>query len=232
MRRVHAGYDRMEVLHGIDLRVEEGEIVTLIGANGAGKTTTLHTICGLVRAKGESSIRLFGEEISRAPTEEIVGRGISMVPEGRRLFPEMTVLENLRMGAFLRRDEAEIRRDLEHVYELFPVLAERAKQQAGSLSGGEQQMCAIGRGLMARPRILLLDEPSLGLAPLVCETIFRTVQRLNEEGTTIFLVEQNANAALHLAHRGYVIETGRITLEDDARALLENREVRQAYLGI
>jgi len=226
---VRSGYGRIEVLKGISLSILEGEIVTLIGANGAGKTTTLNTVCGLVRSRG-GSIKLGGEEISEMGTASIVAKGLCQVPEGRKLFSDMTVLENLEMGAFLRKDD--LREDLEKVFALFPILEERRKQMAGSLSGGEQQMCAIARALMAKPKILLLDEPSLGLAPLLCQQIFDVVKRLNGEGTTIFLVEQNALAALNLAHRAYVMETGRITLEGEAAKLKEDPRVQEAYLGM
>ncbi len=226
---VRAGYGRIEVLKGISLSIREREIVTLIGANGAGKTTTLNTICGLVRSRG-GSIKLGGEEIAEMGTASIVAKGLCQVPEGRKLFSDMTVLDNLEMGAFLRKDN--LKGDLEKVFALFPILAERRKQLAGSLSGGEQQMCAIARALMAKPRILLLDEPSLGLAPILCRQIFDVVRKLNEEGTTIFLVEQNALAALNLAHRAYVMETGRITLEGEAGKLKEDPRVQEAYLGM
>jgi len=229
---VRAGYGQIEVLHGISLTINTGEIVTLIGANGAGKSSTLNTTCGLLRSRG-GSIELFGEEISGLQTQQIVARGVAQSPEGRRLFSDMTVLENLEMGAFLRKDKPAIQKDLQHVYELFPILSDRRKQQAGSLSGGEQQMCAIARCLMARPKLMLLDEPSLGLAPLICQTIFGVVKRLNEEeGVTIFLVEQNAQAALKLAHRGYVMETGKILMEGTGAELLEDPRVQEAYLGV
>ena len=227
---VQSGYGPLEVLRGISIEVHNGEIVTLLGANGAGKSTTLNTICGIVRARF-GSIYLSGEEITQMPVHAIVEKGLCQVPEGRKLFGDMSVLENLEMGAYLRNDPSEIRKDLEHCYELFPILAERRKQMAGSLSGGEQQMCAIARALMARPKILLLDEPSLGLAPILVQQIFDIIRRLNEEGTTIFLVEQNANAALRLAHRGYVMETGTITHCDTAEALLSDKSVQEGYLG-
>ncbi len=227
---VKAGYGNMEVLKGIDLEIRQGEIATLIGCNGAGKSTTLNTICGLVRTRG-GRIVLAGEDVTNVLPYELVKRGLCQVPEGRKLFSDMTVLENLEMGAYLRRDKDGIRRDLDHVYGLFPILKDRRGQAAGSLSGGEQQMCAIGRALMARPRVLLLDEPSLGLAPILVQQIFKIIGELNREGTTIFLVEQNAHAALRLAHRGYVMETGVITHSAEASLLLEDEKVREAYLG-
>jgi branched-chain amino acid transport system ATP-binding protein len=228
---VRSGYGQLEVLHGISLEVRRGEIVTLIGANGAGKTTTLNTVCGLLRATG-GNIELDGEEITTLQPYEIVARGVSQSPEGRRLFSDMTVLENLEMGAYLRNDGAEVEKDMGHIYELFPILKERNTQRAGSLSGGEQQMLAIARALMARPSLLLLDEPSLGLAPLICQQIFDTVSRLNkEEGVTVFIVEQNAHAALELAHRAYVMETGDILMSGDAKELRDDPRVRAAYLG-
>ena len=227
---VVTGYGNMEVLHGISLEVGAGEIVTLIGANGAGKSTTLNTISGLIRTRS-GRVRLAGEDVTNAPPYELVRRGLCQVPEGRKLFSDMSVLENLEMGAYLRDDTSEIATDLRHAYELFPRLEERKHQTAGSLSGGEQQMCAIARALMARPKILLLDEPSLGLAPILVQQIFGIVAKLNAEGTTVFLVEQNANAALKLAHRGYVMETGQITHADEAKNLLADASVREAYLG-
>ncbi len=227
---VRAGYGVLEVLRGIDLEIKEGEIVTLIGANGAGKTTTLNTISGLVATRG-GSIHMGDAEISGLQPSEIVALGLSQSPEGRKLFSDMSVLENLEMGAFLRNDKEGIAKDIAHVYELFPILGERYKQMAGSLSGGEQQMCAIARAIMARPKLLLLDEPSLGLAPLIVKQIFEIVKRLNGEGTTIFLVEQNAQAALRLADRGYIMETGEITLSGPASELLADERVRAAYLG-
>ncbi len=228
---VKASYGPIIALRGIDLEIRRGEIVTLIGANGAGKSSTLNAICGLVGVSG-GKIELAGKDITNHPTQEIVQLGVSQVPEGRKLFSDMTILENLEMGAFLRKDRQQVKKDLEHVFEIFPRLKERIKQRAGSLSGGEQQMCAIGRGIMARPQILLLDEPSLGLAPLLCDTIFETVKRLNAEGTTILLVEQNAFAALKLAHRGYIIETGSITMSGPAKDLLVDDRVKEAYLGV
>jgi branched-chain amino acid transport system ATP-binding protein len=228
---VQAGYGRIQALREVTLQVGAGEIVTLIGANGAGKSTTLMTICGLVAAQA-GAIRFEGESLLGLPPHAIVARGIVQVPEGRRIFPQLSVLENLEVGAYLRRDRAGIRHDLDHVMELFPILARRRQQPGGTLSGGEQQMLAISRALLARPRLLLLDEPSLGLAPLVIRQIFEIIRRINQEGTTVFLVEQNANQALKLAHRGYVLENGRVVLNDTAERLLDNDEVRRAYLGI
>ncbi len=230
IENLHVRYGNIEVLHGINLHVRQGEIVTLLGANGAGKTTTLHAISGLLRpASGE--IRFESQPIHTLPAHQLVRRGIAHAPEGRRIFGALTVRENLNLGAFTRADPAQVAKTLQWIHELFPVLAERREQLAGTLSGGEQQMLAIGRALMARPRILLLDEPSLGLAPLLVKTIFQTLWEINESGVTLVLVEQNARAALKLAHRGYVMEVGRIVLEDRAEALLANPQVRDAYLG-
>jgi branched-chain amino acid transport system ATP-binding protein len=223
-------YGSIQALKGISLEVHEGEIVTLIGANGAGKSTTLRSINGLNTPR-EGKIFFEGKEITRRPPHDIVGLGISQSPEGRRLFPHMSVLENLEMGAFQRRDRGQIKEDLDRVYSLFPRLAERKSQQAGTLSGGEQQMVAIGRALMARPKLLMLDEPSMGLAPIFVEKIFEIIREINEQGTTILLVEQNALMALDAADRGYVLETGRIVLADQAEALKTNEEVRKTYLG-
>jgi branched-chain amino acid transport system ATP-binding protein len=228
---VQAGYGRIQALRDVSLHVAEGEIVTLIGANGAGKSTTLMTICGLLPAQA-GEIRFAGKSLRGMKPHEVVGLGIVQVPEGRRIFPQMSVLENLQLGAYLRRDRQGIRRDLDHVMELFPILAQRRQQAGGTLSGGEQQMLAISRALMARPRLLLLDEPSLGLAPLVIRQIFEMIRRINREGTTVFLVEQNANQALKLAHRGYVLENGRVVLNDTAAELLDNAAVKRAYLGL
>jgi branched-chain amino acid transport system ATP-binding protein len=226
---VHAFYGSVEALKGIDLAVEEGEIVALIGANGAGKSTLLMTICGNPRA-AEGRITFAGADITRAATHEIARRGISHAPEGRRIFPRMTVLENLQIGATVSGD-AHFAADAERVFGLFPILRERRAQRGGTLSGGEQQMLAIGRALMSRPRLLLLDEPSLGLAPMVVKQIFSVIREINEERKiTVFLVEQNAHHALRLAHRGYVMQTGRIVLEGKGAALLANAEVRAAYL--
>jgi branched-chain amino acid transport system ATP-binding protein len=226
---IHTFYGRIEAVKGISLTVGEGEIVTLIGANGAGKSTTLRSIQGITRPR-RGSIRFDGREIRDAAPHAVVKMGISQSPEGRRLFPRMSVRENLEMGAFQRNDRG-IEADIQHVYELFPRLQERRNQKAGTLSGGEQQMCAIGRALMAKPRLLLLDEPSLGLAPILVEKIFEIIQEINREGTAILLVEQNALMALAVASRGYVLETGRIALADDAAALARNERVRKAYLG-
>jgi len=228
---VQAGYGSIQALRDVSLHVAEGEIATLIGANGAGKSTTLMTICGLVAAKA-GEILFAGKSLRGMKPHEVVGLGIVQVPEGRRIFPQLSVLENLQLGAYLRRDRDGIRRDLDHVMELFPILAQRRQQAGGTLSGGEQQMLAISRALMARPRLLLLDEPSLGLAPLVIRQIFEMLRRINREGTTVFLVEQNANQALKLAHRGYVLENGRVVLNDAAAKLLDNQAVKRAYLGV
>jgi branched-chain amino acid transport system ATP-binding protein len=227
---VHTYYGSIHALKGISLEVREGEIVTLIGANGAGKSTTLRSINGLNTPR-EGSIVFQGKNITRRAPHDIVARGISQSPEGRRLFPHMTVLENLEMGAFQRKDRRGIRDDLERVYGLFPRLAERKSQRGGTLSGGEQQMCAIGRALMARPKLLMLDEPSMGLAPIFVEKIFEIIGEINQQGTTILLVEQNALMALDAAQRGYVLETGRVVLSDDAKRLRENEQVRKTYLG-
>jgi branched-chain amino acid transport system ATP-binding protein len=227
---VHTFYGRIEAIKGVSLTVNPGEIVTLIGANGAGKSTTLRTIQGINHPK-VGSVRFEGREIRNATPHEIVKMGIAQSPEGRRLFPRMTVRENLEMGAFQRTDRSEIEKDIEYVYSLFPRLQERRDQKAGTLSGGEQQMCSIGRAMMARPRLLLLDEPSMGLAPILVDKIFEIVQQINSEGTTILLVEQNALIALGIADRGYVLETGKIVLADDAKALADNEQVRKAYLG-
>ncbi len=227
---VHVFYGAIHALKGVSLRVDPGQIVTLIGANGAGKSTTLRTISGLLRPRN-GSLRFEGKDIVRASSQRIVRLGIAQAPEGRQLFSRMTVLENLEMGAFQRRDRSEITSDLERVYELFPRLAERRTQKAGTLSGGEQQMCAIGRALLARPRLLMLDEPSMGLSPNLVDRIFEVISDINQQGTTILLVEQNAARALEVAHRGYVLETGRVTLADDATALRSNERVRASYLG-
>jgi branched-chain amino acid transport system ATP-binding protein len=229
--KVRTFYGRIEAVKGLSITVNEGEIVTLIGANGAGKSTTLRSIQGLTKAKA-GTIRFAGKEIQNAPPHEIVQMGIGHSPEGRRLFPRMSVRENLEMGAFNRTDREGIEQDIEHVYSLFPRLGERRGQQAGTLSGGEQQMCSIGRALMSRPKLLLLDEPSMGLAPILVDKIFEIIQEINREGTTILLVEQNALIALGIASRGYVLETGKVTLSDRAEALATNDEVRKAYLGI
>jgi branched-chain amino acid transport system ATP-binding protein len=227
---VHTYYGSIEALKGISLEVHEGEIVTLIGANGAGKSTTLRSINGLNHPR-RGSIHFRERDITRDPPHDIVRRGISQSPEGRKLFPRMSVLENLEMGAFQRSDRSDLRGDLERVYALFPRLAERKQQRAGTLSGGEQQMVAIGRALMARPGLLLLDEPSMGLAPIFVERVFETIVEINKQGTTILLVEQNAMMALDVANRGYVLETGKVALADDAKALRRNEQVRKSYLG-
>lgn len=231
LENVHTYYGYIHALKGISLTVEQGEIVTLIGANGAGKTTTLRTITGLMRPR-HGHVRLEGEDLAKYKPHEIVYRGMTMVPEGRRIFARMTVQENLEMGAYTRQDKQEIQRTLEYVFTLFPRLKERRHQLGGTLSGGEQQMLAIGRALMAKPRILLMDEPSMGLAPVLVETIFDTIQKINREGTTILLVEQNALMALSIAHRGYVLQTGEIVLHDTAENLRKNPTVQKAYLGI
>ncbi len=228
---VHTYYGAIHALKGISIQVAEREIVTLIGANGAGKSTTLRSINGL-QHPSKGTIRFQGKEITTSPAHTIVRLGIAQSPEGRKLFPRMTVSENLDMGAFQRRDRANFKEDLDRVYSLFPRLAERKSQKAGTMSGGEQQMCAIGRALMARPKLLLLDEPSMGLAPVLVEKIFETLVEINEQGTPILLVEQNALMALDVAHRGYVLETGRVVLADEAKALSQNEEVRKTYLGV
>ena len=228
--QLEAGYGQTSCLKGVSLEVHEREIVALLGANGAGKTTTLLTISGLVSVHA-GTIAFQGESILGSTPERVVGLGISHVPEGRRILPRLTVLENLELGAYLRRDDAAIKRDLDRAFALFPLLAQRQRQLAGTLSGGEQQMLAIARGLMARPKLLLLDEPSLGLAPKLVVTIFETIKRINQEGVTLLLVEQNAFLALQIAHRGYVLETGRIVLTDTAAALAANPQVKAAYLG-
>jgi branched-chain amino acid transport system ATP-binding protein len=228
---VRTFYGRIEAVKGLSLEVHEGEIVTLIGANGAGKSTTLRSIQGLTRPR-HGTITFAGKQIQNRHPHEIVEMGVAQSPEGRRLFPRMSVRENLDMGAFNRTDREEIEKDVEHVYTLFPRLGERRDQRAGTLSGGEQQMCSIGRALMSRPRLLLLDEPSMGLAPILVDKIFEIIQEINKEGTTILLVEQNALIALGIAHRGYVLETGLVTLTDRAEALRDNDAVRKAYLGL
>jgi len=227
---VHTYYGSIHALKGISIDVRDGEVVTLLGANGAGKSTTLRSINGLNRPR-QGSIRFEGSDITQTAPHQIVKRGIAQSPEGRRLFPRMSVTENLEMGAFQRRDRAGIREDMDRVFDLFPRLQERRNQKAGTMSGGEQQMCAIGRALMARPKLLLLDEPSLGLAPIFVERIFEIVKTINEQGTSILLVEQNALMALDAADRGYVLETGRIVLADEAQALKTNEQVRKTYLG-
>lgn len=229
---INTFYGNIQALKDVSMQVNEGEIITLIGANGAGKTTTLMSISGIVPPRS-GEVLFMGETITRVNPNKIVSMGISQVPEGRRIFPFLTVLENLDMGAFLRNDKDRMKSDLDYVFSLFPILAERRNQAGGTLSGGEQQMLAISRALMARPRLLLLDEPSLGLAPLIVKQIFEIIIKINSENnTTIFLVEQNANLALKVAHRGYVMENGRITLSDAASNLLTNEAVKKAYLGI
>ncbi len=230
LENVHSYYGNIHALKGISLYVNEGEIVTLIGSNGAGKSTTIRTISGLMHPR-EGSVQLNGEDISRTPAHKLVGRGIAQAPEGRRIFPRLTVMENLEMGAFARTDRGAIRHDLEHVFTLFPRLKERASQLGGTLSGGEQQMLAIGRALMGGPKLLLLDEPSMGLAPILVEAIFDTIKEINKLGTTILLVEQNALMALEVAQRGYVLQTGQIIMHETADTLMQNETVRKAYLG-
>jgi len=231
VEEIHTFYGAIEALKGISLDVRDGEIVTLIGANGAGKTTTLRSINGLNHPR-RGKIVFAGRDITSTPPHDVVKRGISQSPEGRKLFPRMSVVENLEMGAFQRTDRAETKDDMDRVFTLFPRLAERKAQKAGTMSGGEQQMLAIGRALMARPKLLLLDEPSMGLAPILVEKIFEIIKEINEQGTPILLVEQNALMALDVADRGYVLETGRIALADDANALKKNEQVRKTYLGI
>ncbi|MEA3469995.1 MAG: ABC transporter ATP-binding protein [Thermodesulfobacteriota bacterium] len=232
LRKVNAAYGNIQVLHNINLTINSGEIITLIGANGAGKSTTLMAISGIVPIRS-GKILFKNEQIHQLSPEKLVAKGICQVPEGRRIFAELTVMENLDMGAFLRNDSAGIKEDLDYVFSLFPILADRRSQDGGTLSGGEQQMLAMSRALMARPQLLLLDEPSMGLAPLVIKQIFEIVKRINKEhNTTIFLVEQNANQALHVADRGYVIENGKITISDSAENLLQNQDIQKAYLGI
>ena len=231
LKDVHTFYGSIEALKGISIEVREGEVVTLIGSNGAGKSTTLRSINGLNHPR-QGTIHFQGTEITDEAPHNVVKMGISQSPEGRRLFPRMSVLENLQMGAFQRSDRAGQREDMDRVFSLFPRLAERKNQRAGTLSGGEQQMCAIGRALMARPKLLLLDEPSMGLAPIFVEKIFEIVREINDQGTPILLVEQNALAALDTADRGYVMETGTIVLADDAKALRQNEQVQKTYLGV
>jgi branched-chain amino acid transport system ATP-binding protein len=229
IRDLEVGYGEISALHGIDLDVEKGEIVTLIGANGAGKTTTLRTISGLLKPR-RGEVTFNGESITGVKPHVITGRGISHVPEGRGIFSNLSVADNLELGAYLRKDKI-TKAEYDRVFALFPVLKDRFKQNAGTLSGGEQQMLAISRALMSRPAVLLLDEPSLGLAPQMVQTIFRVIREINAEGTTILLVEQNAHMALVTAHRGYVMETGRITIHDDTKALLASDRIKKAYLG-
>jgi branched-chain amino acid transport system ATP-binding protein len=230
LENVHTYYGAIHAIKGVTLEVGDGEIVTLLGANGAGKSTTLRSINGLNHPR-RGRIHLRGEDITYDSPHEIVARGVAQSPEGRKLFPRMTVLENLEMGAFQRKDKSGLKDDLDRVFTLFPRLAERKSQKAGTMSGGEQQMCAIGRALMAHPTLLLLDEPSMGLAPIFVEKIFEIIVEINKQGTPILLVEQNALMALEVAQRGYVLETGKIALSDTAKALRDNEEVRKTYLG-
>ncbi|HWQ41070.1 MAG TPA: ABC transporter ATP-binding protein [Desulfosporosinus sp.] len=230
IENLSVAYGGIEALKGISLEVEEGKIVTLVGANGAGKSTMLRSIVGLVKPKA-GSITYQGKNLFAVKRHDLVKNGIALVPEGRRVFPDMTVLENLKIGAFTRKDHQEIKADLEWVYTLFPRLREREWQPAGTLSGGEQQMLAVGRALMSRPKLLMMDEPSLGLAPLIIKDIFTIIRQIHSQGMTILLIEQNANAALHLADVGYVIETGRIILKGTGKELLANEDVKKAYLG-
>ncbi len=228
---IHTYYGGIHALKGVSLAIREREIVCLIGANGAGKSTTLMTMSGVLRPK-QGEIIFRGKNITKLSTDKIVKRGITQVPEGRMIFPRLTVRENLMMGAYIRKDKEELVNDEERVYELFPILKERRKQAGGTLSGGEQQMLAIGRAIMARPSLLLLDEPSLGLAPIVVENIFEVIQEINRQGTTVMLVEQNAQMALSISHRGYVLATGQIILEGSSKELISNPQVRAAYLGL
>ena len=230
VRDLVVAYGGIEALKGISIDVPEGQIVTLIGANGAGKSTLLRTIMGLEKSRS-GSVEYNEENLKGLNSQHIVTRGITLVPEGRRVFPNLTVLENLRIGAYLRKDEDGILKDIQRIYELFPRLEERNWQMAGTLSGGEQQMLALGRALMCHPKLIMMDEPSLGLAPLVIKEIFNIIRRINESGTTVLLVEQNANMALKVAHHAYVLETGRIKMEGSGRELLENEEIKEAYLG-
>ena len=227
---IHSYYGNIHALMGISLKIEEGEVVTLIGSNGAGKTTTLRSIQGILPPR-EGKIVFRGEELQGKPAHDMIGKGIAQSPEGRKIFPRMSVLENLEMGAYHRTDRAGIQQDMQRVYDLFPRLEERARQEAGTMSGGEQQMLAIGRALMGRPKLLLLDEPSMGLAPVLVERIFQTIEEINRQGTTILLVEQNANVALEIATRGYVLETGKIVNAASAEKLRQDPKVREAYLG-
>jgi branched-chain amino acid transport system ATP-binding protein len=230
VRDIETFYGSIQALKGISIDVYEGEIVTLIGANGAGKSTTLRSINGLNHPR-RGTIKFRGQDITNDPAHQIVKLGIAQSPEGRKLFPRMSVTENLEMGAFQRKDKGEFKADMDRVFELFPRLAERRNQKAGTMSGGEQQMCAIGRALMARPKLLMLDEPSMGLAPIFVQRIFETILEVNKQGTSILLVEQNALMALEIANRGYVLETGHVALADEAKALAQNEQVRKTYLG-
>lgn len=228
---LHFSYGAIRALHGVSLHVDKGEIVCLIGANGAGKSTTLGAISGLLHGITKGEIRFDGENITKMNPHKITGLGVAQCLEGRRIFSQLTVHENLMMGAYLRKDKAQIQNDLDYVFHLFPRLLERQKQAGGTLSGGEQQMLAVGRALMQHPKILMMDEPSLGLAPLVIADIFSIIKKINEDGIPVLLVEQNSNAALKIAHRGYVLETGNIILEDTAERLLSNEDVKKSYLG-
>ncbi|MFA5635515.1 MAG: ABC transporter ATP-binding protein [Anaerovoracaceae bacterium] len=230
IKNLNVHYGVIHALKKVSLKVERGEIVTLIGANGAGKTTTLRTISGLIKAT-DGEVILEGKNITNLPAPARVELGLSQVPEGRRIFPAMSVLENLELGAFLRKDKPAIKKDMDHIYELFPILGDRKKQTAGTLSGGEQQMLAMGRALMSRPRILLMDEPSMGLAPLLVREIFEIIQNINSEGTTVLLVEQNASMALSIAHRAYVLETGSIVISGTGEELAKSDRIQKAYLG-
>ena len=230
VRDLVVAYGGIEALKGISLDVPDGKIVTLIGANGAGKSTLLRSIIGLVKVKS-GSVEYTGDKLTGLNSQQIVSKGLTLVPEGRRVFPNLTVLENLRIGAYMRKDEEGIAADIKRIYEIFPRLEERNWQMAGTLSGGEQQMLALGRALMSRPKLMMMDEPSLGLAPLVIKEIFNIIRSINENGTTVLLVEQNANMALKVAHHAYVLETGRIMMEGSGKELLENEEIKEAYLG-
>lgn len=232
LENVYVSYANIQVLHGINLEVKEGEIVTIIGANGAGKSTTLKAISGLIPKIRNSSIKFLGEDITALPAEKIVEKGISLSPEGRRIFPGLTVVENLEMGAYLRmKDKESVKEDMKKIFELFPRLEERKKQPGKTLSGGEQQMLAIARALMAKPKLLMMDEPSTGLAPLIVKSIFEIIKQVNQSGMTVLLVEQNAKIALNVADRGYVLKNGDIVIQDSCKNLLHNQEIRTAYLG-
>lgn len=230
VENLHVSYGMIDAVKGINFHVNDGEIVALIGANGAGKTTTMHTISGLLKAK-EGKILLDDVDLAKVSADKIVGKGLVQVPEGRRVFTQMTVEENLQLGAYLRKDKEAVEKDFNHVYELFPRLNERKKQLAGTLSGGEQQMLAMARALMSNPKIMLLDEPSMGLSPLLVKEIFRIIEDINKQGTTIFLVEQNAKMALEIANRAYVLENGKIVLEGTGEELMNSEDIKKAYLG-
>ena len=232
LENIYVNYGSIQVLHGINIEVNEGEIVTIIGANGAGKSTTLKAIAGLVTKTRNSSIKFMGEDITNLPPEKIVAKGISLAPEGRRIFPDLTVLENLEMGAYLRaKDKQRVKKDMESIFELFPILEQRRNQSGKTLSGGEQQMLAIARALMANPKLLMLDEPSTGLAPLIIKDIFGIIKQVNEKGTTVLLVEQNSKIALGIADRGYVLKNGIVVIQDTCENLMKNEEIQKAYLG-